>query len=232
VGGDGGNMSEISISAFDPIFWLHHCNMDRHFYSWLHIKTDGFKQPLYPNYISESVYKATLAPFSTKYPYSSDPQFYPYGWKNAKPEYLLIKDTLDVKRFPYCYDIIKPLRISEAPAFIELVDIPIPQETVSFEAYLHPNNVPLNKDAHFAGSSVWLGLNREKVHCDRCCVTRTNIKIDIHLYLKKNNINKENIDSYTLVLEGAGRLINTLGKFKTYLQDELIGDGSLELCIA
>ena len=31
IGGDNGNMSDITISAFDPIFWLHHCNMDRHF---------------------------------------------------------------------------------------------------------------------------------------------------------------------------------------------------------
>lgn len=231
VGGDGGNMSEISISAFDPIFWLHHCNMDRHFYSWLYIQTDGFKNSIYPKQMTDSVYNATLAPFSKKYPYNNDAQFYTYGWKNATPEYLRIKDTLDFKRYPYCYDIITPLRISEAVAFVELIDIPIPQETVSFEAYLQPNNAPLDKTKHFAGSAVWFGLNREKIHCDRCCVTRTNIKIDIHLYTKQYNITNENIDTYTLVLEGAGRLIKDSGKYRTYTKAQLIGDGSFEICI-
>jgi hypothetical protein len=139
---------------------------------------------------------------------------------------------LDMKRFPYSYDIIKPLRVSEAEAFVELIDIPIPQETVSFEAYLHPTNALLDKTKHFAGFATWLGLNREKVHCDRCCVTRTNIKIDISLYAKNFNINKANIGAFTLVLEGAGRLITDAGKYKTYTKTQLLGDGSLEICIA
>jgi len=29
VGGQYGHMTEVPVSAFDPIFWLHHCNIDR-----------------------------------------------------------------------------------------------------------------------------------------------------------------------------------------------------------
>jgi tyrosinase len=55
IGGEGGTMSDISISAFDPIFWLHHCNMDRHFYSWVHANTGGFKESLYPAKITKPI---------------------------------------------------------------------------------------------------------------------------------------------------------------------------------
>ncbi|GAB1310590.1 tyrosinase [Madurella fahalii] len=34
VGGDGGHMSQIPVATFDPIFWLHHCNLDRLFAIW------------------------------------------------------------------------------------------------------------------------------------------------------------------------------------------------------
>ncbi|KAF2740941.1 Di-copper centre-containing protein [Polyplosphaeria fusca] len=32
--GGGGNMGSVPIAAFDPIFWLHHCNIDRLFAIW------------------------------------------------------------------------------------------------------------------------------------------------------------------------------------------------------
>ncbi|KZT39467.1 Di-copper centre-containing protein [Sistotremastrum suecicum HHB10207 ss-3] len=31
---DGGHMCDIAVAAFDPIFWLHHCNIDRQFAIW------------------------------------------------------------------------------------------------------------------------------------------------------------------------------------------------------
>ncbi|KAH8787772.1 common central domain of tyrosinase-domain-containing protein [Hyaloscypha finlandica] len=34
VGGFMGHMSELDYSAFDPVFWLHHCNVDRLFAIW------------------------------------------------------------------------------------------------------------------------------------------------------------------------------------------------------
>ncbi|EGC49733.1 tyrosinase [Histoplasma capsulatum var. duboisii H88] len=34
VGGDGGHMSQIPVATFDPIFWFHHCFLDRLFAIW------------------------------------------------------------------------------------------------------------------------------------------------------------------------------------------------------
>jgi hypothetical protein len=230
--GGGGNMSDISISAFDPIFWLHHCNMDRHFYSWVHANTDGFKDSLYPGKITKPIYEATLAPFFKQYPYGSDAQCYRYGWQNAHPEYLLINEMLDMKRYRYSYDLIKPRALSESTGFVELIDIPIPQETVSIDVYLRPNSEPLDRDRHFAGSAVWFGLNRATRECGRCRVTRTNLKIEIGDYLKENSITQTNFTNYTLVIEGTGRLILGSSGYKQYMQEELIRDGSVKLVLA
>ncbi|PPJ60917.1 hypothetical protein CBER1_06201 [Cercospora berteroae] len=41
--GNGGHMGQISASAFDPIFWLHHCNIDRLFALWQGLREDKGK---------------------------------------------------------------------------------------------------------------------------------------------------------------------------------------------
>jgi tyrosinase len=45
IGGPGGHMSDPAVAAFDPIFWLHHCNVERLLTLW---------QATYPKtYVSE-----------------------------------------------------------------------------------------------------------------------------------------------------------------------------------
>ncbi|KAL8831655.1 MAG: hypothetical protein Q9191_000732 [Dirinaria sp. TL-2023a] len=47
VGGHGGHMSNIPYSAFDPVFWLHHTNVDRLFAIW---------QAIYPSsYVTSQI---------------------------------------------------------------------------------------------------------------------------------------------------------------------------------
>jgi tyrosinase len=49
--GGGGHMSALAVSAFDPIFWLHHCNVDRLFAIWqavnptAHMSAAGRRSP-------------------------------------------------------------------------------------------------------------------------------------------------------------------------------------------
>ncbi|KAK8131364.1 hypothetical protein PG984_007802 [Apiospora sp. TS-2023a] len=40
AGGEGGHMSQIPVATFDPIFWLHHCNIDRLFAIWQQLNPD------------------------------------------------------------------------------------------------------------------------------------------------------------------------------------------------
>ncbi|KAK2629543.1 hypothetical protein QTJ16_000363 [Diplocarpon rosae] len=42
VGGDMGHMSELDYSSFDPVFWLHHANVDRLFAIWQAINPNSY----------------------------------------------------------------------------------------------------------------------------------------------------------------------------------------------
>jgi hypothetical protein len=231
IGGNSGNMSDISISAFDPIFWLHHCNMDRHFYSWMYYNTNKFSKSIYPDKMLQVTHEKTQAPFFNKYVYSSDYNLYNYGWMNNKYIYLKLKDLLKLEKYPYKYDIIVPTPKTELNAFVELIDIPIPRESLTINMYIYHKDEILNKESHFAGSASWLGINRNEKKCERCEVTRTNIKIDIEEYINTNNITTHNIDDYNAIIEGEGRLIKDLGNYKIYNIDELVKDGSVKVII-
>jgi hypothetical protein len=231
IGGDNGNMSDISISAFDPIFWLHHCNMDRHFYTWLYENTNHFNTSIYPNKISETVYNSTQAPFFKPKFYDIDFNNYKYGWENSSTDFMLLKDTLNVRDLPYTYAIIQPTPYREVKSFIELIDIPIPMETVTISVYIHSKNEKLNKNIHFAGSGTWFGLNRTDRFCERCQVTRTNIKIDLDEYVNENKITKDTLDNYNVIIEGKGRLIKKESGYSAYSLEEIIKDGTYAIVI-
>ena len=139
---------------------------------------------------------------------------------------MLLKDTLNVENFPYTYDIIKPTPKIPVLSYIKLINIPVPIESVTIVAYLYPKTRTLNKETDFAGSAYWFGINRTEKFCHRCEMIRTNITIDIDEYVNKNMITENNINDYNLVIEGEGRLIN-----KTYLPNELIKDGEVELIV-
>ena len=231
IGGEGGNMSDISISAFDPIFWLHHCNMDRHFYTWLYNNTDKFTKSIHPGKITNAVYESSQAPFFKHGIYSVDYSDYGYGWLNPKETYMALKDMLEVENLPYTYDII-PLKLHRiAQAFVELIDVPIPRESMTIVAYLTPKNEPLNRDTNFAGSVSWFGVNRTERLCERCEVTRTNMKIDIEDYVALHKITQSNIAEYVLTIEGEGKSLVVQDGFKKYSQQEVLQDGSFKLIL-
>jgi len=232
IGGDNGNMSEINISAFDPLFWLHHANMDRYFYTWLYNNTNHFTTSLFPNLITEKNYESTQAPFFPTAIYNSDCNTYKYGWQNKEIKYMLLKDTLNVENFPYCYDIIKPTPFVEIKSFVELIDVPIPNETITINVYIYLKGQNVDRINNFAGSTSWIGLNRSVNFCFRCEITRTNFKIDISEYLEDNKITKENIDNYDIIIEGRGKLIKKEKGYNIYSFDQLVNDGSFKIIIS
>lgn len=231
IGGQGGNMSDIVISAFDPLFWLHHCNMDRHFYTWLYNNTEQFTKSIHPEKITHDSLEATQAPFFKHDIYNADPLTYSYGWLNGGKHYMLLKHMLNVEQFPFTYDIIEPLPKRNIMSSVELIDIPIPRESLTYVIYIYLKTEELNKETHFAGSAFWFGVNRREVKCDRCEVTRTNITIDIDEYANEHGITKENISEYNVVLEGEGNMIREGTGYKSYSQIELIKDGAIEVIL-
>jgi hypothetical protein len=224
IGGEGGNMSDISISAFDPIFWLHHCNMDRFFYQWIHNTAKHYNRD-YSAFITNKSWNATLAPFSCKNI---------FGWQNNTNNFLCMKDvvlSLDKYQYTYAPFILKKMAVEKA--YIDLVDIPIPPESMTINAYLYPKSLEMlteeNKELWFAGSVSWFGVNRSLVECDRCKITRTNLKIDVLDFI---NIYNEILADYCFLIEGKGKLIeDEHGNYKTYSMEEIVRDGEIKINI-
>lgn len=221
IGGNGGNMSDISISAFDPIFWLHHCNMDRFFYNWLkNLRT-------YESVFSKNSLNATLAPFSKNFK---------YGWLNNTLDFLVLKDVLALEQYPYKYSPIILQKLKTNHAYIDIIDIPIPIESLTIHAYFFLRTelteiTDENKNDWYAGSVSWFGLNRKLTYCSRCEKTRVNLKIDILDFVVEHCINKDNINEYELSLECEGRLIKLDETYMKYSIEEIVKDGNISISI-
>lgn len=75
VGGSGGQMSVIPLAAFDPIFWLHHANVDRIFAIWEAINPTLYTVPYASDMGSYSTPQGTTEDVNYPlYPFHSDDQ--------------------------------------------------------------------------------------------------------------------------------------------------------------
>jgi hypothetical protein len=183
------------------------------FYNWLkHKQLTAF---------TEKSLQSTLAPFST------NPSI--FGWENNTREFLILSQVLHIDQYPYTYPHIALKGQSSASAFVYIIDLPIPPETVTFSAFIHPKDSPLlDKQKWYAGSATWFGLNRSEKYCNRCQKTRTNLPIDVIDFVKENEIHKDNMDNWTVSIECKGKLIKNFdGTYKTYSFEDLLRDGSL-----
>ena len=235
IGGKGGNMGEVSISAYDPLFWLHHCNMDRFFYNWLFNHTDGFSRNFLPPRIPTETLHGTLAPFFDADVHSDDFANYSYGWQNASMSFLKIENVLNLDKFPYTYEKIDIQPYRRPNVAVEITGMPIPMETTHIEVLLFPKGTTItdeNKKDYVAGSATWFGINRYIKCCKRCNKSRTNMKIDIEDYLDEHNIDTNDLGNYTWMIEGNGRLHpDEDDEFRIYAQEDLIKDGNIELVV-
>jgi len=219
IGGDGGNMSDISIAAFDPIFWLHHCNMDRFYYNWLVINNDTKQK------FTKKSLEAFLPPFSDNIT---------FGWRNNTNNFLQLKNIISLDQYQYTYNFIALKKYETQNAYINLIDIPIPRESIMIYAYVYPKTEIItqqNKDLWYAGFVSWFGINRDTQYCSRCQHVRTNLKIDILDFVISQGINKDNLSNYNILIEADGKLIKNIDTYKKYSSDEIIKDGLIDITI-
>ena len=244
IGGQGGSMSNISYAAHDPIFWLHHCNIDRYFYNWMMKKTDNFKNRLTTNEILDDTLELNLVPFfpnQLDLIKSDNLSDYKFCWENDTGDYIKIEEVIDLSSFNYKYEEIKIEKTQNLmwnPSFYELIAIPIPIESIKIKLFIIPIQIEIksladaDKEKYLAGLGSYFGINREKIHCEKCEVTRININIDISHYVLENNINKKNINKYNLIMEGYGLSILNLEKnYIKYSHEEIIKDGKFILIL-
>ncbi|KAI5862472.1 common central domain of tyrosinase-domain-containing protein [Durotheca rogersii] len=100
VGSGLGHLSEVSVSAFDPLFWLHHCNVDRLLAIWQSLNWDLWWDRKEPDGNGQNVEDPTetdpLKPFHNKE--NGDP----------KADFWTSKDARDWTKLWYQYDDLAP----------------------------------------------------------------------------------------------------------------------------
>jgi tyrosinase len=93
-GESGGHMYYLDMSAFDPIFWLHHTNIDRLLNMYQYIVPT--------TYVANGNIPRPMAQWNEREPKNSYTPLKPFA-KNAKGDYYTSEDVRDTRVFGYYY---------------------------------------------------------------------------------------------------------------------------------
>ncbi|KAL4924110.1 tyrosinase [Aspergillus undulatus] len=109
AGGDGGHMSQIPVATFDPIFWLHHCNIDRLFAIWQELNPDKFFTDGYRGDFDQQVIglPVTVTPTTPLRPFHKDE-----GGK-----YWTSEEVRDFRTLGYTYPDLHPVKPGSEAGF-------------------------------------------------------------------------------------------------------------------
>jgi len=116
----GWPMTSVAYAAFDPIFWLHHCNVDRLYSKYLSLEADSesemkaTQQWLESERGEENRYYEPLEPF--KHPVTGNS--------------MMIRDTFNTEKLLFTYDELQPTpgqQIREMPTLAVFADVEILQ---------------------------------------------------------------------------------------------------------
>jgi hypothetical protein len=244
IGGLFGTMTNVLAAPFDPIFWLHHCFIEKLFYTW-QIKVTNNTQDYDSNMILPETLEQTLPPFFNR-------NINEYGWRNNTNNFTTVNEWFDYRNIPYTYDVEDLLLLSkpvnnnmdndinyfrtfglnelfdEEDYKIVLEGAPVPQNPCVISLYLFNNDdVNVNNDfydkKYRAARYYWFGLNRKKVECVRCNQSTLNMIFDITEWVQNNNINPEHLQNYIIKLKSDDSNI--------LHQDDIIGLGKFTYII-
>eukprot|EP00457_Paulinella_chromatophora_P001876 gb/GEZN01001878.1/.p1 GENE.gb/GEZN01001878.1/~~gb/GEZN01001878.1/.p1 ORF type:complete len:764 (+),score=110.72 gb/GEZN01001878.1/:23-2314(+) len=192
----GAPMNSVPFAAFDPIFWLHHCNVDRIYEKYLELQPDSaqeFSEKQASNVSSgvseENLFTEPLRPF--KHPFTGAP-FLPI-------------DSFSIKALGYSYDKLPgtPVRQLEAkPTFAVFPNITVTSlgyKTWSISVFVHKEGVELKVpgdeskwDAmkEFAGATAVFG---GKEGCENCLSRDPfDLRVRLNEALQKQNLSMHN----------------------------------------
>ena len=238
IGGLFGTMTNVLAAPFDPIFWLHHCFIEKIFYVW-QVKVTNNTQNFDNNIILPETLEQTLPPFFNR-------NINEYGWRNNTNNFTTVNEWFDYRNIPYTYDVedllllSKPVNNSmdndinyfrtfgldelfdEKDYKIVLEGAPVPQNPCVISLYLfNSDDEHVNDDIYDkkyrAARYYWFGLNRKKVECIRCNQSTLNMIFDITEWVQNNDINPEHIQNYIIKLKSDDSNITH--------QDDIIGLG-------
>eukprot|EP00039_Didymoeca_costata_P028698 m.21974 g.21974 ORF g.21974 m.21974 type:complete len:973 (-) comp7306_c0_seq1:76-2994(-) len=198
----GPPMNNINFAAYHPIFWLHHCNVDRLYEGYLQEHTIANCRQEFINNQRErarrglpNLYEQDLEPFEL----------------NGRP--FRCDDTFDISALGYSYDAIPTLTtgnmMREEPTYVMFKEFdankyanrPLTLHVLlvpkTVEGYSNPSSMnDIIMSEYFAGSEYIFGSKGE--NCENCGQRIPyNVSVDVTSYLRSNGLTR---DSYNIVV--------------------------------
>ncbi|KAJ9425850.1 hypothetical protein QL093DRAFT_2588244 [Fusarium oxysporum] len=147
IGGYGlGHMSDVPVSAFDPVFWLHHCNIDRLLAMWQALRWGAwFDEPEFlrgTGKVEDKTQDDHLLPF------------YAIETENPKTRYWTLRHIRDWTKLGYQHDDLLPGPDAILPAHIQKI---YPSAQKYYEALFKDDTVPNKKSfgPHNTDNKTW-----------------------------------------------------------------------------
>ncbi|RYZ59383.1 MAG: hypothetical protein EOP07_04185 [Proteobacteria bacterium] len=110
----GGIMANTTDSPRDPVFWLHHCNIDRVWTQWVTMHPEALKpfaDPSPAEVAQGNNWSSTILVLDRKEslpnyvpPQSPSPKISESKSNRSAESVILVKDLLDIEKFSYVYD--------------------------------------------------------------------------------------------------------------------------------
>jgi tyrosinase len=79
----GGDMGSVPTAAYDPIFWLHHCNVDRQWFEWQEVNGNTT--------VPDAVRKFVCNPFPYTGEQTLDPTYFGYTYADSESRVALVE---------------------------------------------------------------------------------------------------------------------------------------------
>eukprot|EP01084_Bolivina_argentea_P258064 434902_1 len=222
VGGNGGQLSSVAWAAFDICFWLHHCNVDRIYESYLKLEPDSQMEfQMFQKRQRNNLYEQRLQPF-----------------KKPNGNFYTARDTFNTHNLGYIYDNLMrapKMQLREPPVLLMFKDVKISDfesKCYQIHAFIY-DKIKYNRDEkkdviqtiddldkyydsdNYAGG---VGIFGRGMECKTCLSSpKRNIIIDISKTIKKLKISRYNAIAKIYVLETT----NDTNKLKTLYQTPL-----------
>jgi len=203
----GWPMTSAAYAAFNPVFWLHHCNVDRIYEKYIEIETDSHSE--YQNFQQMreeqgniNMYTKPFEPF--KHPVTGEP--------------FTAKDTFDTEALGYVYDELYPTPGNEMREFPTLVlfrevdVVDLRQQSYAMHIFLAPGDVDDLKDVvdasqpeswsdveYYAGWTALFGGKGEM--CQNCRTTLpVNRTLDVTQKLRALGLSRDDANIFVLTV--------------------------------
>ena len=164
----GGTMGQVPYAAYDPIFWAHHCNVDRLFAEW---------QAQHPNiiptnefYEGRSIWETSLAPFGVSTQDIWDIRALGYEYLTAETS---VEAAAKFAAAPAARFSLAAVEPNFEKAELEFQNLLHPKDSFEVRVFLNqPDadaNTPTEGNDHYADSLFFFGHGEcpgEAGHCD------------------------------------------------------------------